>query len=247
METSRPNEYLRDEEAFLELLAADLEPLYLPRLPYHNWDEHILSGVKAIALISDEATSKGKTVNKFMATVAYMGHDAGYSHDLIEPTIWEPYGSKEGYSAHIMETILRGYDFEEGFIDGVKTCIMFTKLGEELPLDIDDELRNTATAVRMADLFNVPGPYKGFILNSFKLLEEDRVYGRERSLEEFKNITQFVLTNFMKVDFLPVGACRIVDGKRNIEKFMKASPKRLLTELGGYATRFSSLIKKDVA
>lgn len=247
MEFVKETNEIQNEAAFLELLAGDLEPMYEPRLPYHNWDEHIKSGMAQIDALCEEATQKGKPVNAFMAKVAYMGHDAGYSHDLLDPEIWQPYGSKEGYSAHIMGVLLRGYDFDEPFIAGVQQCIMFTKMDETLPDEIDEELANTATAVRMIDLFNVFGSYKGFVINSFKLMEEDRIYGRDRSLKEFKQITKFVLSNFLDVDFLPVRDCRVVDGLHNVDRFVKDSPSKLLRVLGNYAGRFSGLIRKDAA
>lgn len=237
----------RDEVAFLLLLARDLEPLYEPRLPYHNWDEHIQSGLARIDALCDEAATNGKPVNRFMAKVAYMGHDAGYSHDLLQPDVWQPHGSKEGYSAHIMTEILTGYGFDDQFIAGVRQCIMFTKMDETLPDAIDEELANTATAVRMIDLSNVFGSYKGFIVNSFKLMEEDRVYGRERNLDDFKKITKMVLGNFLSVDLLPVHNCKAIDGFTNIDRFLKDSPAKLLRVLGSYASRFSGLIGKDTA
>lgn len=82
-------------------------------------------------------------------------------------------------------------------------------------------------------------------MNSFKLMEEDRVYGRERSLDDFKNITKFVLSNFLSAEFLPVKNCRAVDGFQNIDRFLKDSPSRLRRVLGAYASRFSDLISRD--
>lgn len=242
------NNNVQDEAAVLELLAGDIEPFYLPRLPYHNWDEHIQTGMSAVSQICDAAEKDCKPVNAFMAKIAYMGHDAGFAHDLIDPEIWTQYGSKEGYSAHIMGTLLERYGFNEEFIGGVKTCIMFTKMGEVIPEGISEELENTAIATRMADLFNVYGTYSGFILNSFKLMEEDRVYGREKSLDEFKKVTKFVLNNYMdNVEFLPVGFCRIADGINNIERLMTDTPKQLINVLGEHATRFAKLLKREAA
>lgn len=237
----------QDEAALLELLANDLHPFYEPRLPYHNWDEHITSGIDAISKVCEQEAAKGKPVNAFMARVAYLGHDAGYPQDLIDPDIWQPYGSKEGYSAHIMGTLLKSYGFEEDFIEGVQTCIMFTKLFEVLPDGISEELSNTAMAVRTADLFNVFGSYKGFITGSFKLMEEDKIYGRERNLDDFKNVTKFVLSSYIDKDFIPAGICRLQDGRRNIERFMKDTPKRLFKALGEQATRFAQFLNKDAA
>ena len=182
-----------------------------------------------------------------MAKVAYMGHDAGSPHDLITPDIWEKYGSKEGYSAHIMGVLLQNYGFEESCIRGVQTCIMFTKMGEHLPEDVDEELSNTASAVRTADLSHVFGPYKGFVVDSFKLMEEGKMYGREPVLAEFKNITRFVLTNYLSLDFIPSGTCSIADGMKNIERFSKDSPSRLLKVVGSQANRFASLVKREAA
>ena len=72
----------RDEAAILELLQADLEPFYLPRLPYHNWDEHIQNGLSIVSNLTEAEKAKGNPVNSSMALAAYMGHDAGFSHDL---------------------------------------------------------------------------------------------------------------------------------------------------------------------
>lgn len=247
MEFVEKNNEIQDQQAFLELLASDLQPFYEPRLPYHNWDEHIVSGMEAITKVCSEAQAKGHPVNTFMAQVAYMGHDAGYPHDTINPDIWKEYGSKEAYSAHIMEVLLTTYKVSPAFIDGVRTCIMFTKMDEQLPEDIDEELANTATAVRMTDLFNVFGSYKGFVINSFKLMEEDRIYGRERNLAEFKKITKFVLTTFLDVKFLPISSCKVTDALSNVERFTKDTPSKLVRVLGSYASRFASLLNKDAA
>lgn len=247
MEFIKDNDEIQDEAAFLELLALDLKPFYEPRLPYHNWDEHIVSGMEVIAEVCSEAQTKGHSVNTFMAQVAYMGHDAGYPHDTINPDIWEEHGSKEAYSAHIMGVLLASYNVSPEFIDGVKTCIMFTKMDEQLPAHIDEELANTATAVRMTDLYNIFGSYKGFVINSFKLMEEDRIYGRERNLAEFKKITKFVLSNFLDVNFLPVGSCKVADALNNVERFTKDTPSKLVRVLGSYANRFASLLNKDAA
>ena len=161
------NDEVQDEAGFLELLSSDLKPFYEPRLPYHNWDEHIEQGLGIIDNLCEQEKAKGNPINSFMAKVAYMGHDAGFPHDLITPDIWKKYGSKEGYSAHIMGVLLQNYGFEESYIRGVQTCIMFTKMGEQLPEDVDEELGNTAEAVRTADLSHVFGPYKSFVVDSF--------------------------------------------------------------------------------
>ena len=241
------NDEVQDEAGFLELLSSDLKPFYEPRLPYHNWDEHIEHGLGIIDNLCEQEKAKGNPINSFMAKVAYMGHDAGFPHDLITPDIWKKYGSKEGYSAHIMDVLLQNYGFEESYIRGVQTCIMFTKMGEQLPEDVDEELGNTAEAVRTADLSHVFGPYKSFVVDSFKLMEEGKMYGREPVLAEFKNITRFVLTNYLSLDFIPSGTCSIVDGMKNIERFGKDSPSRLLKVVGNQANRFASLVKREAA
>lgn len=250
MEFVVDNGEIQDEAAILELLAGDLEPFYLPRLPYHNWDEHITDGLTIVRNFSEQEKAKGKPVNTFMAMVAYMGHDAGFSHDLAEEKgseSWQPYGSKEGYSTKIITELLTRYGCEPEFIEGVATCIMFTQMDSKLPENVSEEVACTAEAVRTADLSNVFGPYKGFVINSFKLMEEDRVYKRERDLSEFKKITKFVLTNFLSLEFIPAGTCRTVDGMKNIERFMKDSPSRLLRSVGDHANRFASLVRKDAA
>jgi hypothetical protein len=124
---------------------------------------------------------------------------------------------------------------------------MFTKMGEQLPENVDEELANTAEAVRTADLSHIFGPYKGFVINSFKLMEEGRMYGREPVLAEFKNTTRFVLTNYLSLGFVPSGTCNIVDGMKNIERFGKDSPSRLLKVVGSQANRFASLVKREAA
>lgn len=247
MEFIKENDELLDEAAFLELLANDLIPFYEPRLPYHNWDEHIVNGIGIVDNLCQQELAEGKPINPFMARVAYMAHDAGFPHDLITPDIWEPYGSKEGYSAHIIGVLLRSYEMDEDFISGVQTCIMFTKMNEKLPEGISKELANTAEAVRTADLSNVFGPYKGFVENSFKLMEEGRIYGKTPNLQEFKKVTRFVLGNYLGYGFVSAGTCKLVDGIRNIERFSKDSPSRLLKAVGAQASRFAGLVKKDAA
>lgn len=241
------NDELQDQAAFLKLLASDLKPFYEPRLPYHNWDEHIEHGLDIIGHLCEQERAKGNPINSSMARIAYMGHDAGFPHDLITPDIWKKYGSKEGYAAHIMGVLLQNYGFEESYIRDVQTCIMFTKMGEQLSEDVDEELGNTAGAVRTTDLSHVFGPYKDFVVDSFKLMEEGKMYGREPVLAEFKNMTRFVLTNYLSRDFIPSGTCSIVDGMKNIERFGKDSPSRLLKVVGNQASRFASLVKRKAA
>ncbi len=243
MEFVMSNEEVQDEAGFLERLSSDLKPFYEPRLPYHNWDEHIEHGLGIIDNLCEQEKAKGNPINSFIAKVAYMGHDAGFSHDLITPDIWKKHGSKEEYSTHIMDVLLQNYGLEESCIRGVQTCIMFTKMGEQLPEDIDEELGNTAKAVRTADLSHIFGPYKDFVIDSFKLMEEGKMYGREIVLAEFKDRTRFVLTNYLSLGFIPSGAYSIADGMKNIERFGKDSPSRLLKVVGNQANRFASLVK----
>lgn len=241
------NEEVHDEAGFLERLSSDLKPFYEPRLPYHNWDEHIEHGLGIIDNLCEQEKAKGNPINSFIAKVAYMGHDAGFPHDLITPDIWKKHGSKEGYSTHIMDVLLQNYGLEESCVRGVQTCIMFTKMGEQLPEDIDEELGNTAKAVRTADLSHIFGPYKDFVIDSFKLMEEAKMYGRKTVLAEFKDRTRFVLTNYLSLGFIPSGAYSIADGVKNIERFGKDSPSRLLKVVGNQANRFASLVKKESA
>ena len=241
------NEEVHDEAGFLERLSSDLKPFYEPRLPYHNWDEHIEHGLGIIDNLCEQEKAKGNPINSFIAKVAYMGHDAGFPHDLITPDIWKKHGSKEGYSTHIMDVLLQNYGLEESCVRGVQTCIMFTKMGEQLPEDIDEELGNTAKAVRTADLSHIFGPYKDFVIDSFKLMEEAKMYGRKTVLAEFKDRTRFVLPNYLSLGFIPSGAYSIADGVKNIERFGKDSPSRLLKVVGNQANRFASLVKKESA
>lgn len=247
MEFVTLNNGTQDEAGFLERLSSDLKPFYEPRLPYHNWDEHIAQGLDFIDYLCAQEKIKGNPINTFMAKIAYMGHDAGFSHDLTTPDICEKYGSKEAYSAHIISVLLQNYEVEESCIRDVQTCVIFTKMGEYLQEDLDQELSNTARAVRTADLFRVFGPYKYFVVDSFKLMEESKIYGREPVFEEFKNNTKFVLTNYLSPDFIPSGTCSIADGMKNIERFSKDSPSRLLKVVGNQANRFASLVKRESA
>jgi hypothetical protein len=247
MEFDTDNNEIQDVAAILELLASDLEPFYEPRLPYHNWDEHIQNGIIAVRNICEQEIADGKPINTLMAMISYMGHDAGYSHDIADPDVWLPYGSKEAYSAHITGELLNSYGFSEDFINGVKFCIMFTKMDATLPADLDEELANTAKVVRTADLFNIFGSYKGFVINSFKLMEEDKIYGREKNLREFKDVTKFVLNDFLEIGFTPAGSCKTIDGLKNIDRFVKDTPSKLLRAVGSQATRFAGLLRKDAA
>jgi len=78
-------------------------------------------------------------------------------------------------------------------------------------------------------------------------MEEGKMYGREPVLAEFKNIMRFVLTNYLSSDFVPSGTCSIVDAMKNIERFGKDSPSRLLKVVGNQANRFASLVKREAA
>lgn len=236
---------LQDEASFLAKLSADLKPFYEPRLPYHNWDEHIGQGLDVIGNLCAQEKTKGNPVNALMARIAYMGHDAGYSHDLITPDIWKKHGSKEGYSAHITGTLLQDYGFKKPYIRDVQTCILFTRAGEQLPENTDEELGNTARVVRTTDLSHVFGPYKHFVMNSFKLMEESRMYGREPILAEFKHATRLILTRYLSPDFIPAGTYSTTDGMKNIERFCADSPDHLLEVVGNQANRFANLVKKE--
>ena len=73
------------------------------------------------------------------------------------------------------------------------------------------------------------------------------MYGREPVLAEFKNMTRFVLTNYLSLDFIPSGTYSIIDGIKNIERFGNDSPSRLLKVVGNQANRFASLVKREAA
>ena len=52
------NDEVQDEAGFLELLSSDLKPFYEPRLPYHNWDEHIEQGLGIIGNLCEQEKAK---------------------------------------------------------------------------------------------------------------------------------------------------------------------------------------------
>jgi hypothetical protein len=238
----------RDTDALLELFSGDIAPFYEPRLPYHNWDEHVVGGIDDLRRICDTAYEKrGTTVARLKAGLAWLGHDAGYGHDLLEPDIWQPFGSKEGYSVHITGELLSSYGCEPELIEDVGRIIIN---GTQLDRKPDS---NEAVAVRMTDLANIAGSFQGFILNSCKLMEEDRIYGRQRTLSEFKSAAKTVLNSYLDADFVPVDsieepdgtACFVAAARRNIERFVLATPKGLIKELGAAASRFSGLLQRE--
>lgn len=242
MSADRPIEPRRDIDASISLICEAARPLMEPSLPYHNW-EHIQYSLGFAMSECDRLETIGVDINRLMVGAAIALHDSGIAHDLPPQ-----FQSKEEYSANNAAIILKGFGFDDPFIQGVKGCIIATSL-DATPKTNEEKI------TCLADIANIFGPYPGFILNSFRFYQELRaVYGQPQNLRDYKRSAAKILTTYISKDLTVEGDDQGVfdrpryeiDALKNIDRFLRASRKQLIAALGSQATSYMQLLPEPM-
>ena len=136
------------------------------RLPYHNFDHHILEVVDEAIRLAALLEEKNVDCDIDAVLAALLLHDAYYHEDHLA----NGYESKEDWSATAARTILEGLGAEEEFIERVCSCIMATKV-DVLPQSNEEKL------VRLCDVSNVYHDPDVFLSHTVSFIQERVVRG----------------------------------------------------------------------
>ena len=145
-------------------LAMPAKRHYDSSLPYHNWDHALEVAENACDLADRFAARGGKRLHPGVLATAGAWHDAGFAedHDALG------FETKEHYSAQLAADHLNECKRPPAFIEEVRTAILGT---------IHHAARDNlyALVLHRADIANIGGPYKPFMVSAYKLFMEARL------------------------------------------------------------------------
>lgn len=194
------------------------EKLYTD-LPYHNFD-HVMETLETAMEIVWECFSLGIKIDVQVIYYAMLFHDAGYNEDHKN----KGFDKKEAYSAHLAEKDLKKYDFNEEFINKVKSCILGTHMDAVLKTKEEK-------IVRSADIFNISDEYNIFLDKNITLKkEQEDISGEEMSWEDWKDQTKEILDKYLSHELVIADDIEIIsldDAKENLDEFLKESEDKL--------------------
>lgn len=136
------------------------EGLYSPTLPYHNF-EHAKNIVAEIMAIADRCKSEGVELNRHVAYLAALFHDAGYHLDHLK----KGYETKEEFSAALAKQELTKAGMSEEISTQVSDTILATHRDAAFAI-------NEQKALRAADLAGLAKNYEVFVRNTVLLKRE---------------------------------------------------------------------------
>ena len=234
---------LNQDQAAQTLIFKELVwPFYEPETDYHNSHEHIEEGFLAAMSLCRKANDEGHEVDMLKVAIAYLGHDAGYNHDLFESYNPDKWGLKENYHSYITVQLLLTMGFDKTFIGDIQSCILATAVHFECQ-SIEQEI------TRLADTSNVPSPYENFVLKSCEFFKESLDKGARMDLNMFRSIASQVLSKYFSgikilkdLDKDETGKSLIERGYANIEKFSRETPESIIKMLGAHAARFTNVL-----
>jgi predicted metal-dependent HD superfamily phosphohydrolase len=147
--------FLRDRT-----LERTAEALYLPTLPYHNF-EHVRATLRSARRILQRAAEEGVPIDGEVVYHALVFHDAGYPRDHAALG----YPTKEAYSAALASECLAAHGCELRLIKRVEAAILSTH--RDASFHTPEQ-----KAVRAADLAGLAANYSVFRTNAERLRVE---------------------------------------------------------------------------
>ena len=141
-------------------LEKQVQELYDPALPYHNFN-HILNTLEFAENIVKDCLNQNISINSEIVYLAVLFHDAGYyeNHTSLG------FETKEAYSAELAGKILSQYRYSESDIDRIKEAILSTE--KNATFETPEQ-----KAVRAADLAGMADSYSFFLINNLRLKAE---------------------------------------------------------------------------
>lgn len=235
--------------AFEERIVSSLwrhteENYYRPpeEMPFHN-TEHFSFVHDRTVEYCDYVEQHGKKPDRFALRLAAILHDAGYYENLDEVNarlirdglIDKPLGSKEAYSAWIAEDILGSYQVDPATISRVKRMIMATNVNN-IPRTLNEKI-----LVR-ADLDNISGPKRPFVMNTLRLVREDEILNGPKNPFEQIAFLHSILTTYTQKDLCFGDFDRDIynrlfknPAQRNIARISADSIRTTIRQLGSVA------------
>lgn len=205
--TPSPEIFIETRERFEERVVASLlshaeRSLYKTpsEMPYHNTEHMHFVHDRALEYC-DYAEQHGKRPDRFALRLAAILHDANFHEDLAlvnqrllsTGRVSIPLVSKEHYSAWLTEPLLESYGIEPKTIKKVQRLIKKTNV------DYDPKTLDEKILVR-ADLDNISGPKKPFIMNTLKLVREAEILNGPKNPFERIAISYAVLNKYIGKD-----------------------------------------------
>lgn len=144
------------------------EELYDSAMPYHNFG-HARYVAGEAARIVDKCRKEHVDIDADAVYLAALFHDAGYHKDHVKLG----FETKEAYSAHLADQVLREAGIDEETLDKVRDAILATHYEAHCS-------SNEAKAVRAADLSGLAADYAVFKENAEKLRVEHELLAGDK-------------------------------------------------------------------
>jgi len=167
-------------------LEEEVENLYEPNLPYHNFG-HIEDTLSFGQAICNACQDENIVVNREIVYLALLFHDAGYyeNHKILG------FKSKEDYSAELAKETLYHRHFSVSDIIQVVEAIMSTKKDGSF-------ITTEQKAVRAADLLGMAGDYSQFVINSVNLkIEFELLNEQPISWGDWKKVSSDIVESYI--------------------------------------------------
>lgn len=190
----------------LHNLTATAANYYEASLPFHNFS-HATSAINYGKQIARLANSP---VNQDVIYYALLFHDAGFkeSHEA------QGYKTKEAYSAAIAERELAAAGVEAETVAQVVQAILATHINAECH-SIEDQI------VRLADIGNVGGDYKTFMIENRKAkAEHEQMTGRTIDWIQWRQHTASVLSHFLN-PVTELNEAFVARANKNLARFLQ--------------------------
>ena len=193
------------------------ESLYDQSLPYHNFD-HIRDVLDAAEHILEKCSAESIAVDEEVVFYALLFHDAGYHEDHEA----NGFDTKEAYSAHLAEQVLKQHGISDNNIKKIKQAINCTHIEGVCQSNEDKVVKNS-------DLSNLCAEYSSFKATSLKLLAEyNLMNGLNIKWDDWKQIAVNRLEQYLDDSIFLTsdsyndnGECVfIVNTRSNIEKLL---------------------------
>lgn len=177
--------------------------LYRPpdEMPFHNTEHFSFVHDRAMQHC-EYVEAHGKRPDRFAIRLAAILHDANYHENLAAAntrllyaakSITKPFESKEAYSAWIAVNILSEHHVQPQTIRKVQQMILATNVNN-MPRTLNDRI-----LVR-ADLDNISGPNRPFVINTLRLVREDEIMNGPKNPFSHIAFLHGILTTYLQKD-----------------------------------------------
>jgi len=155
-----------ENDPILRQLAIDVRDDYEPAMKYHNWDGHIMSGLRRI----DELQESGIATdvkNWFIVRASFITHDRLLTRTKLDSSLLDGYDCPEALSHESSRDQLLSYGYSKDIVDKVGYCTLATN--PNYPCETPE-----AKAVCRVDIGNTGDDFDTFLWNFILVQIEDK-------------------------------------------------------------------------